>query len=154
MKSNTPPPPAPDMGTLDMGAPNVGMPEQGMPDMGGEVDPMSADMSDVEGEDPKKDIQQKTGKMTNLLTNYQGDDKKELAKYVKGMVDKAADNIIDGDEPEGGEEMAPQMESLDRFVSEIVNDITNKRGDRNTKRGNKKITNDGVTRRSPFVANR
>ena len=158
-----------------MKLPNQGgfEPEPQMPPMpptppANEEMPMGDDMGQMpdgmgDDNDPKKKIQQKAGKITKELADYQGEDKEEVAKYVKGMVDKAADKIIDGDDgmPEdmGGENFADetQMESLDRtndIVNEIVNDLMYDRGARGTKRDEKKITNREIGNDSPFVSKR
>ena len=144
--------------------------DQGMPQEPPMDDMPPADgdpMSDGLDEDPKKKIQQKAGKISNELSSYQGQDKVEVAKYVKGMIDKAADNIIDGDDPsdDGESPMGPeqpmgpepQMESVDMtedIVREIVNDVITKRGKRDTNRGEKKVSNKKVSKRNPFLAER
>ena len=132
-----------------------------------EMNPMPDDMGGTpEGDDPKKKIQQKAGKISKELADYQGDDKEELAKYVKGMVDKCADKIIDGDDedemPEDGQipqdvTTETQMESVDhteRIVNEIVNELISDRGERHTGRDEKKVTNKGISKDNPFVSKR
>ena len=137
-------------------------------DMGmGPDDSMGGQMpDDMDVEDPKKKIQQKAGKISKELAEYQGQDKEEVAKYVKGMVDKAADKIIDGDDdgemPEDGGmpqdvTTETQMEDVDRtesIVNEIVNDLMYDRGARGTKRDEKRITNKEISKDSPFVSER
>ena len=142
-----------------------GMPQE--PPMGDMPPADDEQMPEGPEDDPKKKIQQKAGKISNELSSYQGQDKVEVAKYVKGMIDKAADNIIDGDDSsEGGEPPMdseptmgpePQMESVDMtedIVREIVNDVISKRGKRDTNRGEKKITNKKVSKKNPFLAER
>lgn len=139
-----------------------------------ENDDMLEPDSNVEGgedvDSPKKKLQQKAGKISKEIAEYQGDDKVEVAKYVKGMVDKAADNVIDGDddtdEPmdmDNMDDMGPdvateqQMESVDHtedIVNEIVNDLMYDRGARGTKRKEHNITNKAISQDSPFVSGR
>ena len=149
-------PPMPPMGN------DMPMPDEGGGDMMGQAPDGMGD----EGEDtPKKKLQQKAGKISKELSEYQGEDKEEVAKYVKGMVDKAADNIIDGDDSEapmpddmGGDVTTDtQMESVDRteeMVNEIINDLMYDRGARGTKRKEKKVTNREIGHDDPFVSGR
>ena len=137
-----PMPPTPPMGDpSQMDAPQE--PEMPMGDEGME-------------NDPKKELQKKAGKITKDLSEYQGEDRVEVAKYVKGMVDKAADNIIDGDDDdvEADDFEAPQDNMTEGVVREIINDLAKERGFRGTNRGEKKITAKDASDDNPFVAKR
>lgn len=140
------------------------MPEQPMqePPMGPEGAPEEEPMMGQEpemGDDPKKELQKKAGRMSKELADYQGQDKVEVAKYVKGMVDKAADNVIDGDDGSDefeGPEGAPMDDGgiTEGIVREVISDIMKERGHRDTSRGEKKISNKAISTENPFVANR
>ena len=149
--------------------PANGMPPMGPDDDGGDMPPMGPgsegdDMGGEPDDSPKKKLQQKAGKISKELAEYQGEDREEVAKYVKGMVDKAADNIIDGDDEEMPDDSMPddvatetQMESVnstESIVNEIVNDLMYDRGARGTKRGEKKITNRDISDDNPFISRR
>ena len=110
-----PPPPMED--PMMQGDPNGGMPPMGdpngnMPPMGG---PMSQDGSEFdtnfdagvdadENTDPKKYIQQLTGKLSQSLRKYNENLPKpdaDLCKYVAGMVLKqSTDGLTDGEKQE------------------------------------------------------
>ena len=89
------------------------------------------------------------------VADYLSDkDKRSVIKKLKGQEDDMSsdeqpeDDEMPQDDEMGG--MPPMTES--RIVDEIVNGILNSRGERNTKRNERKITNDDVSLEdNPFV---
>lgn len=160
-------------------------------DMGVEQDPtMSGDsnmMGDEEGfdagvdadptEDPKKYIQQLSGKLSQELRKFNNDQTQpdeELNKYVAGMIipqaaqgltDKGkkeiigkikkgvtndAEDALDDEEPQ--ESMPMESRNYRKNITEIMNQIfddSKKQKERQEKKVNKQIKN-----RNPFVSNR
>ena len=112
----------PMMGDPNMGMPMGGDPMQdpmmggGMP-MGGEQNPFDtnfdAGVEADENADPKKYIQQLTGKLSQSLRNYndgQPQADADLNKYVAGMIIKQA---IDGLSPDDVQEVLSKVKSND-----------------------------------------
>jgi hypothetical protein len=148
-----------------------------------------------EGNDPKKDIQKATGKLSQDLRTYNDQQDKpdtELNKYVAGMIVKQAakgmtdsdkksvinkmnstgddsdedmpmdDDSMDDGQPmddnasqDKGKEMPMEGKRyIDRLVSEVIGDMLDSKRDRASDRKENRITNDKITKRNPFVANR
>lgn len=170
-------PPMDALGGNDgMGVPN--MPNEPMPndmgmapqdDMGGmEGDEMGGFDAGVEADpesDPKKYIQQLTGKLSQELRKYndeQPNPDEDLNKYVAGMIipqaskgltDKGKNEIIKKVKSGTVEDEAPvegdvQTESINEIVNNILDDKDAK------KRVKDKITNKTLPKRSPFRSNR
>lgn len=142
-------------------------------------EPMMDDENGIEN-DPKKEIQKLSGKLSQELRNYNNDQEKpdtELNKYVAGMIIPQATKSMTSDEKaevinkikkgmtdddlemdgiEGDDSMNDMpMESkynLDNIINEIIGSIVN--GDDNENREEKKITNKKITNKNPFVSNR
>ena len=166
----------PPMGGPDeMGGPDdmSGAPD----DMGGEPSDMEGDSEGGAGSDVKK----YSGELSQALNSYNEEnpsdeekinkyainmiaaqvadylsdkDKRSVIKKLKGQEDDMSsdeqpeDDEMPQDDEMGG--MPPMAES--RIVDEIVNGILNSRGERNTKRNERKITNDDVSLEdNPFV---
>lgn len=156
------------------------------PMIGGEQ-PMDNQMMDGEmGEenDPKKEIQQLSGKLSQELRNYNNDQQTpdtDLNKYVAGMVIPQATKVMTSDEKaevinkikkgmtdddletDGSNEYMGGNESMDmpmesKFnLDNIINEIIGSivNGDNEDKnREEKKITNKKITNKNPFVSNR
>ena len=144
--------------------------------VGGDIYAINGDgvfNADVEADvdsDPKKYLQQLTGKLSQELRNYnnnQPNQDTELNKYIAGMIiPQAAKSMTDDDKSEvikkikqgvtddGELENNMETESLskrDKLVNEIVNSVLgNEKKDE--KRFEKKTTN--VKKNNPFVSNR
>lgn len=145
--------------------------------VGGDIDTENGDggfNADVEADmdsDPKKYLQQLTGKLSQELRNYnneQPNQDTELNKYIAGMIiPQATKSMTDGDksdvikkikqgvtDDDGEFENNMETESLskrDKLVNEIVNSVLgNEKKDE--KRFEKKTTN--VKKNNPFVSNR
>lgn len=145
--------------------------------VGGDIDAENGDggfNADVEADmdsDPKKYLQQLTGKLSQELRNYnneQPNQDTELNKYIAGMIiPQAAKSMTDDDksdvikkikqgvtDDDGELENNMETESLskrDKLVNEIVNSVLgNEKKDE--KRFEKKTTN--VKKNNPFVSNR
>lgn len=144
--------------------------------VGGDVDAINGDGgfdADVEADvdsDPKKYLQQLTGKLSQELRNYnnnQPNQDTELNKYIAGMIiPQAAKSMTDDDKSEvikkikqgvtDDDELENNMETeslskRDKLVNEIVNSVLgNEKKDE--KRFEKKTTN--VKKNNPFVSNR
>lgn len=143
----------------------------------GDIDAENGDggfNADVEADmdsDPKKYLQQLTGKLSQELRNYnneQPNQDTELNKYIAGMIiPQAAKSMTDDDksdvikkikqgvtDDDGELENNMETESLskrDKLVNEIVNSVLgNEKKDE--KRFEKKTTN--VKKNNPFVSNR
>lgn len=176
---------------MPMEDPNMGgeIPMDGQdPMMNGEGEmPMDEPMMDDEmGEenDPKKEIQQLSGKLSQELRNYNNDQQTpdtDLNKYVAGMVIPQATKVMTSDEKaevinkikkgmtdddletDGSNEYMGGNESMDmpmesKFnLDNIINEIIGSivNGDNEDKnREEKKITNKKITNKNPFVSNR
>lgn len=176
------------MPPMPMEDPNMGgeMPMSGQDPMMGGEQPMDEPMMDDEmGEenDPKKEIQQLSGKLSQELRNYNNDQQTpdtDLNKYVAGMVIPQATKVMTSDEKAevinkikkgmtdddletdgsngdmgGNEGMDMPMES--KFnLDNIINEIIGSivNGNDNENREEKKITNKKITNKNPFVSNR
>lgn len=143
----------------------------------GDIDAENGDggfNADVEADmdsDPKKYLQQLTGKLSQELRNYnneQPNQDTELNKYIAGMIiPQATKSMTDDDksdvikkikqgvtDDDGEFENNMETESLskrDKLVNEIVNSVLgNEKKDE--KRFEKKTTN--VKKNNPFVSNR
>ena len=83
------------------------------------------------------------------VADYLSDkDKRSVIKKLKGQEDDMSSDEQQQNDNMGG--MPPMTES--RLVDEIVNGILNDRGERNTKRNEKQITNNEVSKEdNPFV---
>lgn len=131
--------------------------------------------------DPKKYIQQLSGKLSQELRSYnqeQGTPDTDLNKYVAGMViPQATKSMTDDDKKDvinkinkgvtdddmndgsdgadmGGGEMPMESRfSLDNIINEIMGSVLNQDEDYRD-REEKKITNKKVTNKNPFVSNR
>ena len=126
--------------------------------------------------DPKKYIQQLTGKLSQELRKYNDNQEQpdeDLNKYVAGMIipqasksltDKGKKDIIgklnktsiNDVEPSNDVEQEPNMsnESYNKrfdLLKEILSDIINNDNERN--RQDKNITNKKITKTNPFVVN-
>ena len=154
------------------------MPNEPMPnDM--DMNPQDNDDDEMEGfdagvdadseTDPKKYIQQLTGKLSQELRKYneeQPNPDEDLNKYVAGMIipqaskgltDKGKNEVIKkvksgtvGDSTEDNEddEEDVQMESINEITNNILDDDFNK------KNRESKITNKTLPKKSPFRCNR
>lgn len=177
------------MPPMPMEEPNMGgeMSMSGQDPMMGGEQPMDEPMMDDEmGEenDPKKEIQQLSGKLSQELRNYNNDQQTpdtDLNKYVAGMVIPQATKVMTSDEKAevinkikkgmtdddletdgsnedmgGNEGMDIPMES--KFnLDNIINEIIGSivNGDNeDNNREEKKITNKKITNKNPFVSNR
>lgn len=173
---------------MPMEDPNMGgeIPMSGQDPMMGGEQPMDEPMMDDEmGEenDPKKEIQQLSGKLSQELRNYNNDQQTpdtDLNKYVAGMVIPQATKVMTSDEKaevinkikkgmtdddletDGSNEYMGGNESMDmpmesKFnLDNIINEIIGSivNGDDNENREEKKITNKKITNKNPFVSNR
>lgn len=166
---------------MDNPIPPMGGNEMGNEPMGdGMEEPMMDD--DMENEnDPKKEIQKLSGKLSQELRNYNNDQETpdtDLNKYVAGMIipqatksmtsdEKAevinkikkgmTDDDLDTDDMGGDNSMGDEMpmeskHNLDSIINEIIGSLIN--GDEKENREEKKITNKRVTNKNPFVSNR
>lgn len=122
--------------------------------------------------DPKKYIQQLSGKLSQELRSYNQDQNTpdtDLNKYVAGMVIPQAtkamtnddkkdviDKINKGVTDDDMDDETAQMEStinLDNIINEIIGSVINQEID-DGNRKEKKITNKKVTNKNPFISNR
>lgn len=107
-----------DMGQMggDMPPMNDNQPPMGDDEMNSEFDTnFDAGVDANEQEDPKKFIQQLTGKLSQSLRNYNNEQPQpdaELSKYVCGMIVKQA---IEGLKPEDVEDIMKKIKSDDDF---------------------------------------
>lgn len=173
------------MGDSMMGG---GMPQQG-PMMGNEPmdddmeEPMPMDDEMGEENNPKKEIQKLSGKLSQELRNYNNDQQTpdtELNKYVAGMIipqatksmtsdekaevinkikkgmtddDLETDDSMKGMNDMGGDMPMESRFNLDNIINEIIGSVLNQ-DDENKNREEKKVTNKKVTNKNPFVSNR
>lgn len=123
-------PPEPPMGDGDMGQMgrdmppmNDNQPPMGDDGMNSEFDTnFDAGVDANEQEDPKKFIQQLTGKLSQSLRNYNKEQPQpdaELSKYVCGMIVKQA---IEGLKPEDVEDIMKKIKSDDDFDNDTTED--------------------------------
>ncbi len=138
-----------------------------------EMDNMNNDM-DSDELDPKKEIQQLTGKLSQALRNYNNDQNKpdtELNKYVAGMIisqasksltDSEKDAIIkkinsnDSDDTDDDNSMEG-MDSMEDVGDDGSNDMVenvNSLIDNHKDRYDNKIRNKQISKKNPFVAER
>ena len=115
-----------------------------------------------ENDDPKRYIQQLTGKLSQSLRKYQQEQPTpdaDLDKYVAGMIlkqttdgldDKDVDEILGKMKDDEGQDT---NESLDRedILNELFQELT---GSDDDEIGMTKIKNDNSYRKSPFIAPR
>lgn len=157
------------------------MPQDGMDDDSSEFDTnFDAGVDADEDSDPKKFIQQLTGKLSQSLRKYNENlpqPDAELSKYVAGMILKqSTEGLTDGDKKEiidkvgedsdnGGEETPqmnnqgmdngeqPMMESINhrKLINELFQELTQKRDDKAHKIADKPLKNISY-KRSPFTA--
>ena len=136
LKVDSPQPP------IDMMPPEPPMGGGNMRQMGGDMPPMNANQPPMgddgmnsefdtnfdagvdanEQEDPKKFIQQLTGKLSQSLRNYNKEQPQpdaELSKYVCGMIVKQA---IEGLKPEDVEDIMKKIKSDDDFDNDTPED--------------------------------
>lgn len=173
----------PDMGGMEMG----GDPMMGDPNMtGGDPNMMNGDPNmmddggmgnpdDPENMDPKKSIQQQTGKLSQDLNNYYNENgpDADLSKYVMGMISaQATKSMTDSDKKEviqkikkgdvaDNEESEDLGESVFRekisniaSLKEMINNILEP-DDYSKDRDEREIRNKFINKRkNPFVANR
>ena len=164
-------PPMPPMNDPNMGAPeDMGTPDAGAPDMeGGEPDNMNGDSEGGAGGDVKK----YSGELSQALNSYNEEnpsDEEKINKYAINMIaaqvadylsDKDKRSVIkklQGQEDDMSSDEQPQNDDMggiapvdeNRIVQEIVDDLIN---GRHTKRNERSITNDEVSKDSPFVYN-
>ena len=123
-------PPEPPMGGGNMGQMggdmppmNDNQPPMGDDEMNSEFDTnFDAGVDANEQEDPKKFIQQLTGKLSQSLRNYNKEQPQpdaELSKYVCGMIVKQA---IEGLKPEDVEDIMKKIKSDDDFDNDTPED--------------------------------
>ena len=114
-----------DMGQMgrDMPPMNDNQPPMGDDGMNSEFDTnFDAGVDANEQEDPKKFIQQLTGKLSQSLRNYNNEQPQpdaELSKYVCGMIVKQA---IEGLKPEDVEDIMKKIKSDDDFDNDTPED--------------------------------
>ena len=152
--------------------------------MGNDAPPMGDDGSmpeESEGNGVGKDVREYSGKLSQALNDYNQenpDDDERLNKYAINMIaaqvadnlsDKDKRNVIkklkgigDDDDIEGDEKMDNGSMNarrnkgndlqLESYISEIVSDILS--SERHTRRGERKVTNNKVSRKNPFVSKR
>ena len=114
-----------DMGQMggDMPPMNDNQPPMGDDGMNSEFDTnFDAGVDANEQEDPKKFIQQLTGKLSQSLRNYNKEQPQpdaELSKYVCGMIVKQA---IEGLKPEDVEDIMKKIKSDDDFDNDTPED--------------------------------
>ena len=171
------PPAGPGAGMPPEGPGQSPMDDMGGDMDGGPEPPMDGGPED-DGFSPKKDIQQQTGTLSQALGEYNNEQETpdtELSKYVMNMLAKQAGKALtpkdkrdvmkklnSSDEEtaedmedetemdmEMGDEQQPKMESrrLGRIIDEVLNDEIGSK--RNVKR--KKVKNNDVTEKNPFV---
>lgn len=136
LKVDSPQPPIDIMPTEPpMGSGNMGQMGGDMPPMNDNQPPMGDDgmnsefdtnfdagVDANEQEDPKKFIQQLTGKLSQSLRNYNKEQPQpdaELSKYVCGMIVKQA---IEGLKPEDVEDIMKKIKSDDDFDNDTPED--------------------------------
>ena len=171
----------PPMGNEQMQPMDCGM---GQDPMMGNESPMDDEMGEGDAAtDPKKSIQQLSGKLSQELRNYNQEQQTpdtDLNKYVAGMViPQATKAMTDDDKKEvinkinkgltddemnepmddesGMEQPQGDMPMESRFsLDNIINEIIGSivNGDDNKNREEKDITNKKVTNKNPFVSNR
>ena len=123
-------PPEPPMGSGNMGQMggdmppmNDNQPPMGDDGMNSEFDTnFDAGVDANEQEDPKKFIQQLTGKLSQSLRNYNKEQPQpdaELSKYVCGMIVKQA---IEGLKPEDVDDIMKKIKSDDDFDNDTPED--------------------------------
>lgn len=123
-----------DMGQMggDMPPMNDNQPPMGDDEMNSEFDTnFDAGVDANEQEDPKKFIQQLTGKLSQSLRNYnngQPQPDAELSKYVCGMIVKQA---IEGLKPEDVEDIMKKIKSDDDFEDNVPEDNNQLNGNEN-----------------------
>lgn len=115
-------------------------PMDGQEDMGEEMPPMS---NGNMGGEPNQELMDTIGQLGM-------EDQNAVLKYAKSMIDDG-----DGQDTMTNDNQMP-MESTERFnsiISEIIQDFfdDNKKEVRDT---NKKITNNKINKRNPFISNR
>ena len=114
-----------DMGQMggDMPPMNDNQPPMGDDEMNSKFDTnFDAGVDANEQEDPKKFIQQLTGKLSQSLRNYNNEQPQpdaELSKYVCGMIVKQA---IEGLKPEDVEDIMKKIKSDDDFENDAPED--------------------------------
>lgn len=114
-----------DMGQMGRNMPpmNDNQPPMGDDEMNSEFDTnFDAGVDANEQEDPKKFIQQLTGKLSQSLRNYNKEQPQpdaELSKYVCGMIVKQA---IEGLKPEDVEDIMKKIKSDDDFDNDTPED--------------------------------
>lgn len=127
-----------------MGGGNMGQMGGDMPPMNGNQPPMGDDEMNSEfdtnfdagvdaneQEDPKKFIQQLTGKLSQSLRNYNNEQPQpdaELSKYVCGMIVKQA---IKGLKTEDVEDILKKIKSEDDFEDDTIEDDNQLNGNEN-----------------------
>ena len=125
MKPPEPPMGGGNMGQMggDMPPMNDNQPPMGDDGMNSEFDTnFDAGVDANEQEDPKKFIQQLTGKLSQSLRNYNKEQPQpdaELSKYVCGMIVKQA---IEGLKPEDVEDIMKKIKSDDDFDNDTPED--------------------------------
>lgn len=157
------------------------MPQDGMDDGSSEFDTnFDAGVDADENSDPKKYIQQLTGKLSQSLRKYNENlpqPDAELSKYVAGMILKqSTEGLTDGDKKEiidkvgedndngeteipqtnnqnmnGGNE--PMMESMNhkKIINELFQELTQKRDDNTPKIAERPLKNISY-KKTPFTA--
>lgn len=147
---------------MDDGSMNDQMP---MDDgMNGEVDGFDAGVEADPESDPKKYLQQLTGKLSQELRKYNNEQEQpdeDLNKYIagmivpqaaKGMTDSGKKEIIkkikSGVTDEDTEDDSMQMESITEIVNNVIDDEFAE------KRREKRICNKTLPKKNPFRSNR
>lgn len=147
-----------DMGTLDAGGetPEGDMNGNSEGGVGNDVKKYSGELSqalNTYNEENPSDEEKVNKYAINMIAaqvaDYLSDkDKRSVIKKLKGQEDDMSSDEQQQNDNMGG--MPPMTES--RLVDEIVNGILNDRGERNTKRNEKQITNNEVSKEdNPFV---
>lgn len=171
-----------EMPPMDNG--NGEPPMGGEDEMDSPMPPMEGDggaPEESEGSTVGKDVREYSGQLSQALKDYNDEnpeDDEKLNKYAINMIAaQVADNLSDKDkrsvikklkgmgddtDDELGEESQEddmQMQDdnnpdlqLESYIGEVVSDILS--SERHTKRGEKKVTNDKVSRKNPFVSKR
>lgn len=116
----------------DMPPMNGNQPPMGDDEMNSEFDTnFDAGVDANEQEDPKKFIQQLTGKLSQSLRNYNNEQPQpdaELSKYVCGMIVKQA---IKGLKTEDVEDILKKIKSEDDFEDDTIEDDNQLNGNEN-----------------------
>lgn len=104
-------------------------------DNGGMEDPMMNNEMGDENNDPKKEIQQLSGKLSQELRNYNNDQQTpdtDLNKYVAGMVIPQATKLMTSDE---------KAEVINKIKKGMTDDDLNTDGSMNDMGGNNSMSN-------------